>query len=951
MRYLRFCTYLFVPLLATAFSTAQTTCPALTIPQVIPGRNMFSVQQEVWLGEIQGAEVEQSLAVLQNMALTKLLQDTVDELARPLPPDHIPFRVRIVDSSTADAFSVAGGRIYVSRKIIAVVQSQDELAGLLAHEMGHILAHHAAIETSQSFRKVLGINELSSREDVVARWNEWLSNYRRQRGMSYENAALLDEREQTQADTIALYLLTRAGYSAQAFQKFFDRLAQTKGRTGGFWSNLFGTNPDAKRLGQIIKNTPSMPPSCMQASPVTAAAFETWKKSIIESTAADFTHEESIPGLLSKRVLTERLRAEVENIRISPDGRYVLAQDDASVYVVERHPLKPVFRFPAADAEKAQFAPDSRNIVLLFAAVGASPRVERWDITTQKRAEVHEVYVRDGCLLAQVSPDGKTLACLTEGDYDPAGIFKFDMQLYDVEKGSAYWQKKTWAKLDFGWWTTLEFVRWLTEGLREFLPGLMATAFSPNGHYLVAHSEQNTLAFDLLTHTAFQPPANVKALLNFTFAFDGENRLVGATGDNGGQAEVVTFPAGASVYKGIGIGRAQLEGVAHGDHVLLRPVKDNAVGALDLKQNKPVVASKRNGMDLWDNESIAERLDGDLQVFDLSTMKAVEQAQLPDGPLGTVRAKAVSPDLNWLAVSEKSRGAVWNLQTGKRVYHLRGFSSAYFAPDGQLYADFPKNPSTDRVIVRAALNTSDLQVERKVDDKTRTIQAGPYLLTFHLEKAKNPTGGVSFELTDMLQKNVVWTKNVVHERPGYYLASSTDSIALYWKANSQSAKSIAKEDNAAAASIARFKDKDSALFLQVFDLSSGKLRSEFAFDTGKHSFQIEQAMATRDRVIITDDQGRVLVYSPDGQLKGTIAGSAPELSISADLMTVHTESGELELYDLATMQKRNAYAFPSDIAVNAFSGDGKRLLVLTADQTVYMLDPAASDKTAAVAER
>ena len=51
------------------------------------------------------------------------------------------------------------------------------------------------------------------------------------------------------------------------------------------------------------------------------------------------------------------------------------------------------------------------------------------------------------------------------------------------------------------------------------------------------------------------------------------------------------------------------------------------------------------------------------------------------------------------------------------------------------------------------------------------------------------------------------------------------------------------------------------------------------------------------------------------------------------------------------MQKRNTYDFRSNVAFNAFSGDGKRLVVLTADQTVYMLDPAAADKVTAVAER
>ena len=181
---------------------------------------------------------------------------------------------------------------------------------------------------------------------------------------------------------------------------------------------------------------------------------------------------------------------------------------------------------------------------------------------------------------------------------------------------------------------------------------------------------------------------------------------------------------------------------------------------------------------------------------------------------------------------------------------------------------------------------------------------------------------------------MVWTQTFPHERPGYHVDQSANTVVFYWQAGSQSAKSIAKADSEAAAAITRFKDKDSALFVQVCDLDNGKVRAEMAFDTGKHSFQVVEATATQDRLIVADNQRRVLVYSFDGQLKGMIAGRAPEVSTSADLLTVKAEAGQLELYSLSDLQRRNTYEFPSRIAFNGFSRDGKRLLVLTADQVV-----------------
>ncbi len=111
-----------------------------------------------------------------------------------------------------------------------------------------------------------------------------------------------------------------------------------------------------------------------------------------------------------------------------------------------------------------------------------------------------------------------------------------------------------------------------------------------------------------------------------------------------------------------------------------------------------------------------------------------------------------------------------------------------------------------------------------------------------------------------------------------------------------------------------------------------------------------RSLATADRLVIADNQNRVLVYGFDGQAKGTIAGHSPEVSPQSDLLTVRTEQGELELYDLSNVQKRATYDFKSRVAFNGFSGDGKRLLALTADQVVYVLDTSAKVNHAVAAK-
>ena len=200
---------------------------------------------------------------------------------------------------------------------------------------------------------------------------------------------VLEEREQTQADTIALYLAARAGYSTDAFTEVFDRTAETKGKTGGS-GRIYSAPPSRTPsvCAEILKNRPAMPPSCVAVRNDQAADFNRWKNAVIEYSTAARGQQEALPGLLSKHEMSQRLLPEIQTISISCDGKYVLAQDDNSIFVLTRTPLKALFRIDAPEAEAAQFTPDSRSIVFEFASLEASPRVERWSIEDRKRAEV-----------------------------------------------------------------------------------------------------------------------------------------------------------------------------------------------------------------------------------------------------------------------------------------------------------------------------------------------------------------------------------------------------------------------------------------------------------------------------------------------------------------------------------------------------------------------------------
>jgi len=255
------------------------------------------------------------------------------------------------------------------------------------------------------------------------------------------------EAVEIQADAIAIYLIIRSGYSPQAMPDFFDRLTESKGKTGGIWSDLFGeTTQDSKRLREMLKTAKPMPAACVQPRSESAGQYAAWRNSVIEYIPA--RNKETLPGLISKRALTQCLIPTINSVHISPDGKYVLAQDESGIFVLTRQPLKPLFHIDAWDASLAKFTPDSLGIVYDIGGIGESPRVEKWDIASQKRIEVHKIYVAKECHTHGLSPDGRTLVCVNE-EATPGLQFNagpgLDLDLYDAATGTSYWHEKVWS--------------------------------------------------------------------------------------------------------------------------------------------------------------------------------------------------------------------------------------------------------------------------------------------------------------------------------------------------------------------------------------------------------------------------------------------------------------------------------------------------------------------------
>jgi predicted Zn-dependent protease len=107
-----------------------------------------SEQREQHLGDQIAAQINTQIPLVQDAPLNHYVADLGRMLARRSARPDVPYRFYIVDTEGVNAFALPGGHIYVNRGLIERTRNVSELAGVLAHEIGHVAARHGA-ETLQ----------------------------------------------------------------------------------------------------------------------------------------------------------------------------------------------------------------------------------------------------------------------------------------------------------------------------------------------------------------------------------------------------------------------------------------------------------------------------------------------------------------------------------------------------------------------------------------------------------------------------------------------------------------------------------------------------------------------------------------------------------------------------------------------------------------------------------
>jgi len=213
----------------------------------------ISVEDEKTLGHQSQRAIRQQLTLMRDRAVVKYIRDLGAELVAAGRPTPFDVRWYVVEDEELNAFAIPGGSIYVHTGLIAKVKHADELAGVLAHELGHVTGRHVA----KNYRRQRNTGILATIFSIavaILTGNPYLANagdlLSQIAGIAYLNTFTRDfERE---ADALGLETVVKAGWNPEGMTRLFETLKKDGGGGGGPQFLMSHPAPDER-----IENTKS----------------------------------------------------------------------------------------------------------------------------------------------------------------------------------------------------------------------------------------------------------------------------------------------------------------------------------------------------------------------------------------------------------------------------------------------------------------------------------------------------------------------------------------------------------------------------------------------------------------------------------------------------------------------------------------------------------------------
>ncbi len=256
-------------LLATTAAVLLLTACGTPVVNPVTGkteRTVMDEQAEITEGAKAHQGVLQEYGVLANPALQTYVNDIGQRLARLSHRNQLKWTFTVLDSPEINAFALPGGYIYVTRGIMAYLDSEAELAGIIGHEIGHVTARHGAQRATRQQNAGLGVLAATVFGVLFegATGVQGAAQAASQLGQTVAagRVARYSREQETQADQLGAEYLARNGYNPRNMidviavlkrqEQFVTDQAKAQGKPVGGGDSWLASHPsNDQRLADI----------------------------------------------------------------------------------------------------------------------------------------------------------------------------------------------------------------------------------------------------------------------------------------------------------------------------------------------------------------------------------------------------------------------------------------------------------------------------------------------------------------------------------------------------------------------------------------------------------------------------------------------------------------------------------------------------------------------------
>ena len=215
--------------------------------------NIFTDVQEVQLGKQFSRQIEQDMKMYTDPIITAYIDQLGQHLANHSQRKNITYHFKVVNTEVVNAFAVPGGYLYVNIGLIRAAANESELAGVIGHEIGHVVGKHGVKQMTRQLG-LTAVAQLALGEDQ-SKLKQMVANLAANGVlMKYSRDA---ERE---ADRYAVQEMYDAGIDPEGMATFFEKLLNLQKGKPSKLKQLFSTHPPTtERIAAVRSHIAKLP--------------------------------------------------------------------------------------------------------------------------------------------------------------------------------------------------------------------------------------------------------------------------------------------------------------------------------------------------------------------------------------------------------------------------------------------------------------------------------------------------------------------------------------------------------------------------------------------------------------------------------------------------------------------------------------------------------------------